>query len=75
MEEAKRTQLLTFNVRQQTIPAITEEQYRALLADKEVMLSEETAKYLREHGYIVKNPESPSTPLGKETKAQTKKGA
>jgi len=47
----KKTVLLDWNIRKETIPGITQEQYVDLQAGKDVTCSKETEKYLVGHGY------------------------
>jgi hypothetical protein len=53
--KCKRTDLLTANVRRETIPAITDEQYKALLSDEDVDVSvevpDESGEYLIRYHY------------------------
>ena len=49
--KVKRTVLLSANVRQETIPEVSEEQYYALLFDEEVSVSVATAEYLITYKY------------------------
>jgi hypothetical protein len=47
----KRTETFTPTVRRETVPELTAEQYDALLNDEEVTVSDETKKYMIQHGY------------------------
>ena len=49
--KCKRTDLFTFNVRWQTVPELTEEQYMALLFDEEVELTVAAGEYLVAYHY------------------------
>ena len=44
---------LNYNIRQGTIPGITEEQYVALIEQGEAEVDFETSEYLQSHGYAV----------------------
>ena len=50
----KKTDAFTWNIRQETIPGITAEQYADLQAGKDVTCSKETEKYMIESGYATK---------------------
>lgn len=49
--KCKRTDLLTANVRCETVPELDEQSYRSLLFDEEVEVSAVTGEYLVKYNY------------------------
>ncbi len=52
--EIKRTPEFTANIRRSTVPQLTDEQYAALLADQTVQVAPDTADYMIQNGFALK---------------------
>jgi len=59
MKEVRRTESFTYNIRQESVPGLTEGQYRQLLEAGQASVEDDTASYLmdREFATIEKKEE------------------